>query len=416
MPPLPLGVAFLLALPAADPAPPLKVQFGINPDGITSAAMKDALARLQEAGTVPGRKGSLTFFRWAAGTPPRLAHLGLWGSKVTNDDVALVAALPDLEFVSLYETSVDDTGIKTVAKLPKLRAVAVTKVVRYEKAGFGPPQWSYPFLPKQDDRPRVTGDGLRALAAVPGIESLDLLDTKLTSADLAALAGWPKLGAVALPNAVDADTVKHLRACKRLSALTLGHREIAAAELEALAAWPGLRKLTIAYATLSDDALTALGKLDSVEELELRGCGLTDDRLKYLRAGAKLSSLALDRNEIAGPGLAHLVPLKLKGLALEFNAVTDGTLSHLTQLATLETLGIGYNLGVTDAGVRSGTLQAMTHLKELRLRGLKQVTDASADALARFGHLAHLNIRETKTSPATVGRLQKAMPDTVVFK
>ncbi len=32
--------------------------------------------------------------------------------------------MPDLEGISLYETSVDDTGIATLAKLSKLRSVA----------------------------------------------------------------------------------------------------------------------------------------------------------------------------------------------------------------------------------------------------------------------------------------------------
>jgi len=399
---------------AADP--PKKIQFGINPSGITSQAMRDALTRMQDAGVVEGRRGSLTFFRWADGTPPRLAHLGLWGSKVGNDVLAHAASLPDLEHVSLYETAVDDAGFTMVAKLPKLKSLAVTPVIRYEKTGFGPPQWSYPFVPEKADRPRITGKTLSALAGLSNLENLDLLDARLVSADLAALAAWPKLSSIGLPNPIDAETVKHLRACRRLTSLNLGHREVTAVELETLAGWKSLRKLTLIHASLSDEALQALGKLQTVEELHLQDCGLTDDRLQYLHGTPKLMSLALDRNEIAGPGLAHLAKLKLTSLSLGFNNINDKTLTHLTHLTTLDTLGISYCPGVTDLGVRRGTLQGMTHLKRLNLRGLKQITDAGLDELVKFGHLDHITIRETKISTDGVERMKKALPKTVVFK
>ena len=408
----------LAAVTSAQPKPPepKKIQFGINPDGITSPPMREALTKMQEAGVMAGRRGSLTFFRWADGKPPRLAHLGLWGPKVGNDVLALTAALPDLEHVSLYETNVDDTGFQVLAKLPKLRSLAVTPIIRYEKEAFGPPQWSYPFMPKRDDRPRITGKSLAILSKSQGLESLDLLDVRLASADLETLAAWPKLSTIALPNPIDAETVKYLQVCRKLTVLTLGHREITTGELEHLAAWKSLRKLTLIHARLSDEALLTLAKLETVEELHLTDCGLTDDRLRHLQASPKLTTLILDRNEIDGPGLMHLTGLKLTSLSLPFNNITNKTLVHLTPLTTLDTLGISYCLGVTDEGIRGGTLQKMTHLKRLNLRGLKQVTDASLDDLVKFGHLDHVTIRETKISLDGVSRMQKAMPKTIVFK
>jgi hypothetical protein len=108
--------------------------------------------------------------------------------------------------------------------------------------------------------------------------------------------------------------------------------------------------------------------------------------------------------------------MKLQSLGLSFNNISDRTLSDLRPLNTVESLGISYCLGVTDAGLRSGTLQGMAHLKALNLRGLKAVTDASFDDMVKLGHLEHINIRGTKTSPDCVERLKKAMPKTVVFK
>lgn len=389
--------------------------FGIKPEWVSSPAMLDALNRLQEAGTVAGRRGSLTFFRWSTTEPPKLAHLGLWGEKIGNEALGLTAQLPDLEHVSLYETNVDDEGVRALTRLSKLRSLSITPITRYEKAGFGPPQWSYPFLKLRDVRPRVTGRGVQAFAGSTTLERADLLDVRLVADDLAVLSTWPKLNSLSLPNVVDSATVRRLQDCKKLTSLTLGHRDVTAEELEQLTELPGLRRLTLIHAKLSDEALAALSK-PTVEELRLEDCGLTDERLRHLKGSPKLKNLILERNEIDGPGLRHLARLELQALGLEFNNLNDETLAHLTQLMTLERLSLSYCRGITDRGLRSGTLQSMKHLKQLGLRGLNQVTDATLDELAEFRHLEHLTIRETKISADGVTRLKQALPKTVVFK
>lgn len=408
-------VALLLCVATAA-EPPAKNSFGIKPEWVTSPAMQSALEQLQQAGVVKGRRSSLTFFRWSNSEPPRLAHLGLWGPQVTNQVLTQTKQLPDLEFVSLYETNVDDEGVQLLARLPKLRRLNIAPVCRYEKAGFGPPQWSYPFLPERADRPRVTGRGLQAFAAVSTLESLELLDARLTTADLTLLKSWPKLSAVALPNTIDAKAVTHLQACPRLHQLTLGYREVTAAELKHLAGWSGLRRLTLIHARLSSEALAALGEFSAVEELRLEDCGLTDDRLQHLRLGPKTKSLLLERNEIAGPGLAHLAKLKPTILGLEFNNLTDETLEHLPQLTSVTDLRLAYCRQITERGLHSGVLQKMTHVKRLNLRGLKQVTDAALNDLAQFRHLEHIGLRETTISAQGIARLKEALSQTEVFK
>lgn len=409
-------VVALFVIAAAAAEPPAKNSFGIKPEWVTSPAMRHALEQLQQAGVVKGRRGSLTFFRWSNSEPPRLAHLGLWGPQITNEVLAQTKELPDLEFVSLYETNIDDEGVKALARLPKLRRLNICPICRYEKAGFGPPQWSYPFLPERADRPRVTGRGLQAFGAVSTLEALELLDARLTTADLALLNSWPKLSAVALPNTIDREAVAHLQACPRLNQLTLGYREVTAAELKQLAAWRGLRRLTLIHAQLSSEALAALGELSTVEELRLEDCGLSDDRLQHLRLGEKTKSLLLERNEIAGRGLAHLAKLKPTILGLEFNNLTDETLEHLPQLTSVTDLRLAYCRQITDRGLNSGVLQKMTHVKRLNLRGLKQVTDAALSDLEQFRHLDHIGLRETSVSVKGITRLKTALPQTDVFK
>ncbi len=58
----------------------------------------------------------------------------------------------------------------------------------------------------------------------------------------------------------------------------------------------------------------------------------------------------------------------------------------------------------------------MGQLKELALRGVKNVTDASVDDLAKIKSLEHLNIRQNGITVEGWERLKKALPQTVVFK
>jgi hypothetical protein len=392
-------------------AKPVASRYAEQAKGENSAEM----LRMLEVGKVEGRRDSLTFFRWS-GNPPKLSHLGLWGPKVTNEIFALISTMPDESFVSVYETAIDEDGVQALTKLPNLRYLSITPIIRYEKAGFGAPPWSYPCMKPVAGRSRVTGNGLRTIALIARLEGLDLLDSQLSSGDLASLASLPKLGSLSLPNVLDDEAVKHLQACRRLSSLTLGHREITAGELQCLAAWKSLRKLTLTHARLSDAALEALSKLETVQSIEFLDCGLTDEHLQHLHGSPKLTELSFQRNEINGPGLTHLARLNLTTLDLGFNNIRDQTLEHLLPLTSLENLWLEYCTGVTDQGIRSGRLQKMTHLKQLRLRGMKKVTDATFDDLIKFGHLGNLSIRETNISWESVDRMKLAMPKTVVFK
>lgn len=422
----PFTVMFLLlfigaSIFADEPGEPMRASkgsttFGLKSEGITSPAMGKAVKEMHAAGIVPQRKSSLTFFRWTNATPPKLAHLGLWGENVDDEVFSLIAVLPDVEHVSIYETSITNEGMLALLKLPKLRSLSIVPIGRYQKAGFGPTQWSYPFMKQRANRPRISGEVLADLTKISTLESLNLLDAQVVSDDLKALAHWPKLSSLALPNTVDAETVEHLQACHRLDALTLGEREVTAHELEQLAGWRSLRKLTILNAKLSNEALSALAKLETVEEVQLENCGLTDEDLVHLRPASKLTSLGLARNEIAGAALSPLAKLQLKSLGLEFNNISDATLDRLLTLTTIESLRLSNCQGVTNQGLQSGTLQEMTHLKSLNLRGLKAVNDESISSLVKMSYLRHINIRQTKISQEGVEKMKAAMPGTDVFK
>jgi hypothetical protein len=395
-------------IPLTDPS-----RFGPpQPQGEETVEMK----QLQQAGIYPGQPNSLTFFRWRGANSPVLFHLGLWGPQITNSHAALIPSFQELESMEIHEASFDDTAAQHLAKLPKLRRLTISPVDRYQKPGFKRMQWSYPWLPQQQNRTQFTGKTLAALSALPLLDFLDLRDARVTSSELAAIASFPKLSELGLPNPIDAEGLQSLLTCKRLGALILGDREVSASEIELLAKLPSLKRLTLRNARLSNETLAALAKLEKVTALTIYDCGLTDAQLAHLGKPPLLTQLELVRNEIEGPGLAHLASFSLQKLDLMFNNLSNSTLQNLEALSTLEQLSLAYCTSVTDEGLRLGILQKMTHLQFLELRGLTGVTDASLESLCQFGHLKLIGIREDKISWESVDKMRVAMPNTKVFK
>ncbi|MEY5026475.1 MAG: hypothetical protein RLZZ244_2003, partial [Verrucomicrobiota bacterium] len=370
------------------------------------------MQRLHQAGIYPGQPSSLTFFRWKGANPPVLFHLGLWGPQITNEHAPLVASLQELESIEIHEASFDDSAALHLAKLSKLRRATISPVDRFQKAGFPRIQWSYPWLAKLDNRPQFTGKALAAFGALPSLDFLDLRDTRIQSSELGVLASFAKLNEVGLPNPIDEEALQALQSCKRLSALILGNREVGAKEIELLAKLPSLKRLTLRNARLSHETLAAFAKLEKLTSLSLYDCGLTDAHLALLGKPPGLTQLELVRNEIAGPGLAHLASFSLKKLDLMFNNLSNTSLSQLPALHTLEDLSVAYCTAITDEGLRSGSLQRMKHLQYLELRGLTRVTDASLESLSQFGHLKQIGIREDKVSWESVDKMRAAMPNT----
>jgi hypothetical protein len=405
------------AVNAAAPAPAVTTRpFGVAPEGLTSPELTDAVQKMDAASVLPGSRGSITRMRWSSEQPPKLWFVGLWGPNIDNALISLSAHTPDLWSVELHEPHIDDQGMRSLARLPKLRYLKIDPIERWSKPGFTPLMYCFPGLPPRTDRPRVTGKSLVAFADASALEGLSLLDTVIAAEDLAALARIPKLSSVALPCVIDETAVGHLKACRRLNSLTLGYREVTAEEIKRLAGWKSLRSLTITNATLPDDALSAFESLPAITSLELTACGITDTRLAHLRLPPMVTTLSLRQNPLTGPGLAALGDQPLKTLALEYTDLSDDTLAVLPRFKTLDNLFLEYCERITDQGIRSGALQSMTHLRELRLRGMKQVSDASLDDLVKFGHLKTISVRGAGVSWDGVARMKEAMPETFVFK
>lgn len=125
-----------------------------------------------------------------------------------------------------------------------------------------------------------------------------------------------------------------------------------------------------------------------------------------LKLPPKLAKLGLPQNDIAGPGLVHLSDTGVTVLNLMYTDVVDETTRHLFSLVQVTDLDLQHCEKITDAGIRTGTLQGMKQMKKLNLRSQRNIADACLDDLAKLGHLESLGVRSVGITNAGVERLK----------
>jgi hypothetical protein len=198
-----------------------------------------------------------------------------------------------------------------------------------------------------------------------------------------------------------------------------------------IAKMQSMKRLHVARDTLTDAGLGSIGKLASLEVLDLYGNPrMTDDGLRALRDLRFLRHLRLGREgSFTDRGMEHVASLpSLKVLWLDTPNVTDEGLRWLARSRSLERLyvywldtitdrGIVYlkdmprlrklNVGharLTDAGLAN--FAAIEYLDYLCLPG--GFTDTGISHLANINHLKHLRVNCYSNSPLTDNALATA--------
>ncbi|MCO8124060.1 hypothetical protein NHH03_20115 [Stieleria sp. TO1_6] len=145
---------------------------------------------------------------------------------------------------------------------------------------------------------------------------------------------------------------------------------------------PKLRSVLLSGTALTDAELKNVGRISSLENLDLRGCGVTDLGLATLT------------------DLGHLKSIKFSG-SDGVTQVTDVGLEKLSALKTLKVIALDF-LPISDKGLKS--IAKLTELRELYLAGTK-ITDASASTIGSFSQLSKLRVASTAIGDAGVTQL-----------
>jgi Leucine-rich repeat (LRR) protein len=123
--------------------------------------------------------------------------------------------------------------------------------------------------------------------------------------------------------------------------------------LSGLESVQGLRCLMMPFVKVAPSTKERIGKLVTLQELDLGHADIGNDDLKLINSLTELRTLRLAGNQITEAGVAHLGDLvKLQELDLASNPIEDGAVQYLQKLSGLKRLYLE-GTKVSDAAVAS---------------------------------------------------------------
>jgi hypothetical protein len=323
--------------------------------------------------------------------------------------------------LDLYGTPVTGKGLKELAGLKQLhtldlpgRAVTDVSLASLREAGLL-------HALAQAKGP----DGSRPGSAA-GVRSFDLHGTRVTGKGLKELAGLEQLRSLSLPDSAVQDgglkeLVALMQRLKNLRTLDLPGPAVTDVSLASLREAGLLHALARAKGPGGSRPDSAAG----VRSFDLGGTRVTGKGLKELAGLEQLRSLSLPDSALRSRGLKELAGLKhLQHLALPGSAVTDEALVGLRQADLLHLLeqanGPGGGRPSSAADVRSldlsktnvtgpglKELAAFTQLESLSL-GHTQVGEIDAKELAPFKHLRAIQLTNQAVTNHMLATLREA--------
>lgn len=144
-----------------------------------------------------------------------------------------------------------------------------------------------------------------------------------------------------------------------------------------------------------------------VNDVSFANCKLSDADLACVGRLTSLDRLDLDYTVVGDAGIQHLTGLqKLTWLDVEDTQITDRALASIGKLKALRYLILD-GTNVTDDGLRS--LQTLQSLRSLRLRNTL-ITDDGMQYLVRLKALKALDVTGSSVTPEGVARFRQARP------
>ncbi|MCU0959900.1 MAG: hypothetical protein MUF48_07320 [Pirellulaceae bacterium] len=182
-------------------------------------------------------------------------------SQLTNNGLAPLTALPDLELLSVTGDRVSDAALQHVGQLPKLRTLVLNT--------------------------NITDAGLDMLAGLTRLEQLDLSQTRITDVGIANLTNYPNLHTLILNStAITNEALETIAGLKTIQKLYLGNTAVDDGAIESLQQMEQLRLLF-----LLDTPITPAGIEQLQPFLSIEWCTIIHQSGKY--QGTRRSPVAM---------------------------------------------------------------------------------------------------------------------------
>ncbi|MBA4030878.1 MAG: hypothetical protein C0478_08305 [Planctomyces sp.] len=193
---------------------------------------------------------------------PSIAQLDLVGSRVTPEGLAALESFPDL-FQLNMPAACEDSSLAAIGNCRKLRYLRL-------------------------DGTRVTDEGLKHLARLPGLESIHLRNTRITSQGARHLSDIPTLRRIDLGYTdVDSDALPLLATLPNLESLSLIGTRITSSNFDRFAEMPSLRFLEIVANQIDTKGLAqfASTRLRVIPECGILASSLSKQSLGLIQYG-----------------------------------------------------------------------------------------------------------------------------------
>ncbi len=264
---------------------------------------------------------------------------------------------------------------------------------------------------------RINADDLqtlRSLCVRDTLFALRLDGSGITDAALDALAGM-EIDSLRLDNTEITDAaVDKLAKIEGLTNLELADTAISDVGCPGLAGLNGLHFLGLSRTQITDAGAAHLAALPELWDLQIAGNPrIGDATLRWAGAHPSLQSLLVSGTNITDAGLEHLVDSRLVFLGIDgCREITDRGLETLSQVESLESLGLDSLPLISDAGVAH--LVSLPRLATLTLH-VTPVTDDCLMHLENITSLSKLLIYQTEVSPEGIQRLHEALPECTII-
>jgi hypothetical protein len=216
-------------------------------------------------------------------------------SAMTPAGLEALAALPRLGFLGCQDALCNDDAMRHIATIPGLRMLMAQGTVATD-AGFASLSRSttLEYLWGREC-PNLRSEGFRVLAAMPSLRGLAVSCLQVDDAALSLLPQFPALREL-MPMDVTDDGFRHVGRCTGLERLWCMYcRETGDAATAELAGLTELRTYYAGKTRITDRSMEILGRLDSLEVIELwQVAGITDAGVSGLASLPRLRELSVD--------------------------------------------------------------------------------------------------------------------------
>ncbi len=226
---------------------------------------------------------------------PEVERVILYKGKVTADGLAALTALPKLRYLQMYATDVPAAAFAVLPKLTQLKSLSLG---------------SYP----------VTDEILGYAGQIKGLKTFDHTTSAITPAGF----------------------LKFLNVVESLEQLTLFGDFVNDACMRRIGQMEDLKRLWTNSKNVTSKGWVHLAGLTKMEDLFLSETNFGDDDTRFLEEMKNLKFLGLNKTKITDAGILRLAGLtKLHDLGLDGTRITDKGMTALKDMIELENLYVG---------------------------------------------------------------------------